>query len=46
MKIPNVNCKIEMLGSVNPSEDTDKIKTASQIFFLNQQLKLKIFLLC
>ena len=26
MKIPNINCKIKMFCSVNPSEDPDKIK--------------------
>ena len=28
MKIPNINCKIEMFSSVNSSEDPDKIKMA------------------
>ena len=28
MNIPNINCKIEMFSSVNPSEDPDKIKMA------------------
>jgi len=33
MKIPSVSCKIEMLCSVNPSEDPEKIqKTISNIF--------------
>jgi len=33
MKIPNINCKIEMFSSVNPSEDPEKIKIAiSNIF--------------
>ena len=33
MKIPNINCKIEMSCSVNPSEDPDKIKTAIENIF-------------
>ena len=33
MNIPNINCKIEMFCSINPSEDPDKIKkTISNIF--------------
>ena len=33
MKIPNINCQIEMFCAVNPSEDTNKIKKAiSNIF--------------
>ena len=33
MKIPNINCKIEMICSVNLSEDPDKVKQAiSNIF--------------
>lgn len=33
MKIPNINCKIEMFCAVNPSEDTDKTKKSiSNIF--------------
>jgi len=28
MKIPNIDCKIEMICSINPSEDSDKIKKA------------------
>ena len=28
MKIPNIDCKIEMFSSVNPSEDPNKIKMA------------------
>jgi len=33
MRIPSINCKIEMFSSVNPSEDPDKIKIAiSNIF--------------
>jgi len=33
MKIPSINCKIEMFSSVNPSEDPEKIKIAiSNIF--------------
>jgi predicted RNA binding protein with dsRBD fold (UPF0201 family) len=33
MRTPNINCKIEMLSSVNSSEDPDKIKMAiSNIF--------------
>jgi hypothetical protein len=33
MKTPNINCKIEMLCSINPSEDINKIQqTISNIF--------------
>ena len=33
MRIPSINCKIEMFSSINPSEDPDKIKIAiSNIF--------------
>jgi len=33
MRIPSINCKIQMFSSVNPSEDPDKIKIAiSNIF--------------
>ena len=33
MKIPNINCKIQMSCIVNPSEDPDKIKkTIANIF--------------
>ena len=33
MKIPNINCKIEMFCAVNPSEDPDKTqKSISNIF--------------
>ena len=33
MKTPNINCKIEMLCSINPSEDINKIqKIISNIF--------------
>ena len=33
MKIPNINCKIEMFCAVNPSEDSDKTKKSiSNIF--------------
>ena len=28
MKVPNINCKIEMLSQINPSEDPSKIKKA------------------
>jgi len=28
MRIPNINCKIEVFSSVNPSEDPNKIKMA------------------
>ncbi len=33
MKIPNIKCKIEILCSINPSEDSEKIKKAiSNVF--------------
>lgn len=33
MKTPNINCKIQMISSLNPSEDPEKVKKAiSNIF--------------
>ena len=43
MKIPNVNCKIEMFSSVNPSEDTDKIQTAISNIFPQSTIKIENF---
>ena len=43
MKIPNINCKIEMFCSVNPSEDPEKIKKAISNIFPNSTLKTENF---
>ena len=43
MKIPNINCKIEMYSSVNPSEDTNKIKTAITKIFPHSTIKTSNF---
>jgi predicted RNA binding protein with dsRBD fold (UPF0201 family) len=43
MNIPNINCKIEMFCSVNPSENPDKIKKAISNIFPNSTIKSKKF---
>ena len=43
MKIPNINCKIEMFGSINLSEDPNKIKTAITNIFPNSTVKTEKF---
>ena len=43
MKIPNINCNIEMFSLVNPSEDPNKNQKGNfQTFFLIQLQKQKI----
>ena len=43
MKIPNINCKIEMFGSINLSEEPNKIKTALRNVFPNSTVKTENF---
>jgi predicted RNA binding protein with dsRBD fold (UPF0201 family) len=43
MNIPNINCKIEMFCSVNPSESPDKIKKAISNIFPHSTLKSEKF---
>lgn len=39
MKIPNINCKIEMFCAVNPSEDLDKTKKSISNIFPYAKIK-------
>jgi len=43
MKIPNINCKIEMVCPVNLSEDPEKIKQAISNIFLFSEIKNENF---
>jgi len=43
MKIPSVSCKIEMLCSVNPSEDPEKIEKAILNIFPYSTIKTENF---
>ena len=43
MKIPNINCKIEIYSSVNPSEDPKKIKIAITNIFPHSTFKTENF---
>ncbi len=43
MKIPNINCKIEIFCPVNPSEDPKKIKKAISNVFTHLTIKSEIF---
>ncbi|HJJ22940.1 MAG TPA: hypothetical protein OQH54_04405 [Nitrosopumilus sp.] len=43
MKIPNINCKIEMVCSVNPSEDLNKIKKVISNIFPYSTIKTENF---
>lgn len=43
MKIPNINCKIEMYCPVNPSEDPTKIKTTITNIFPYSTIKTENF---
>jgi len=45
MKIPNINCKIEMICPVNLSEDPDKIIQAISNIFPHSSIKNEIFLI-
>ena len=41
MKIPNIKCKIEMVCSINPSEDPEKIKKSILNIFPNSKIKIE-----
>lgn len=43
MKIPNINCKIEMVCSVNSSEDPDKVIRAISNVFPHSNIKNENF---
>ena len=43
MKIPNINCKIDMFGSINLSEEPKKIQTALTNIFPNSTVKTENF---
>ena len=43
MKIPNINCKIDMFSSINLSEEPNKIKTALTNIFPNSIVKTENF---
>ena len=43
MRSPNINCKIEILSSINPSEDPKKIETAILNIFPNAKIKTDNF---
>ena len=43
MKIPNINCKIEMSCPVNPSEDPAKVEKAIANIFSNSTIKYENF---
>ncbi len=45
MKIPNINCKIEMVCPVNLSEDSDKVIQAISNIFPHSDIKNEIFLI-
>ena len=43
MKIPNIKCKIEMFCSINPSEDSEKIKKSISNIFPNSKIIIEDF---
>ena len=43
MNIPSLKCKIEILCSINPSEDPNKVKSAILNIFPNCEIKLEKF---
>ena len=43
MRSPNISCKIEILSSINPSEDPKKIETAILNIFPNAKIKIDGF---
>jgi len=45
MKIPNISCKVEMFCTVNPSEDSEKVKKSILNIFPNSKIELKNFLI-
>ena len=42
MKIPNINCKIEMVCPVNPSEDPEKVMQAISNIFPHSTIKNEV----
>ena len=45
MKIPNINCKIEMVCPVNPSEDPEKVRQAISNIFPHSTIKNEVSLI-
>lgn len=45
MKIPNIDCKVEITCMVNPSEDIEKIKKSISNILPNSKIELKNFLI-
>ena len=43
MRSPNISCKIEILSSINSSEDPKKIETAILNIFPNAKIKIDDF---
>ena len=43
MRSPNISCKIEIVSSLNPSEDPKKIETAILNVFPNAKIKIDNF---
>ncbi len=43
MRSPNISCKIEILSSINPSEDPKKVETAILNIFPNAKIKIDGF---
>ena len=43
MRSPNISCKIEILSSINPSEDPKKVETAILNVFPNAKIKTDNF---
>ena len=43
MNIPSLKCKIEVLCSINPSEDPNKVKSAILNIFPNCEIKIEKF---
>lgn len=43
MRSPNISCKIEILSSINPSEDPKKVETAILNVFPNAKIKTDSF---
>jgi len=45
MKIPNIDCKVEITCTVNPSEDIEKIKKSISNILPNSKIEFKNFLI-
>ena len=41
MRIPNINCDIQIFSSVNPSEDPEKVKKAILNIFPNSSIEIE-----